>query len=220
MDTHKVNSTETESFFCPIGTELMLRVENSETPLRGFLVGMDRNEFLIFKTPLTSEAKELFKNNMSIKGIFMYEGTIFGFMTRVLNAVASPAPLFFLSYPDEMEKHELRKNLRIDCSIPVDIHKDNKIDYNGVITDLSSDGCLVTMGDNSRQMPSNIEIDDVFKVSSDMLGIPKDKAIQCIVKNQRQDAKKLHIGFLFDTDDADVLERIQSYVIRVLGVIS
>ena len=219
MDTQKLNLIETENFFCPIGTEMILQVENNETQLKGFLVGMDRNKFLILKTPMNSEAEELFKTKRSVKGIFLHEGTIFGYVAKVLGAVTSPAPLFFLSFPDTMEKHELRKNRRIDCSIPVGIHKEDNTDYMGIITDLSSDGCSVTVGDNTRQLSSNVEIDSVLKLSCEMLGIPKDRAVHCIVKNQSQDSKKLHIGFQFDTADADILEKIQSYVNRVLGVI-
>ena len=92
METQKVNVTDTGIFYCPIGTEIMLRIENNETQLKGSLIGMDRNEFLILKTPLTSEAKALLKVNTPVKGIFIHEGIIFGFLTRVLAAVSSPAP--------------------------------------------------------------------------------------------------------------------------------
>jgi len=220
MVTRKVSSAEEEDFFCPIGTELMLRVESSQAQLKGSLVGIDRNNFLILKIPLTLEVRTLLTNNVSVKGIFLYEGTIFGFISKVLNKIIIPAPLFFISYPAAMERHELRKNLRIHCSIPAGIHQDRKIDYTGVITDLSADGCRVTISDNIRQLPAKVMINSLFELSCEMLGIPQDRAVRCFVKNINRHDKRMHLGLQFDKVDLDVLERIQSYADRVLGIIA
>jgi c-di-GMP-binding flagellar brake protein YcgR len=219
METPKLTSVPGESFFCPIGTELMLRVENNDVQMKSALVGMDRGKFLILKTPKTPDVESLLKVEQSVKCIFLHNGTIFGFISKVLNAIELPAPLFFLSCPAEMERHELRKNLRIDCSIPVGIHKDEKTEYTGVVTDLSSGGCGVTISNAGRPAPADMPIDSVLGLSCEMLGIQQGRNIRCIVKNQFHDDKKMHIGFQFDNNDADILEKIQSYVNRVLGVI-
>jgi c-di-GMP-binding flagellar brake protein YcgR len=220
MDEPKIESISGESFFCPIGTQLMLRVENSDVQLKSSLVGMDRGKFLILTTPKTPDVDSLLKIEKSVKAIFLHDGTIYGFISKVLNAIGLPAPLFFLSYPATMEKHELRKSLRIDCSIPAGLHKDEKSDYAGIITDLSSGGCGITIGNAGHPLPADIKINDTLGLSCEMLGIQRDRAIQCIVKNHTQEEKKMHLGCQFDTADADILERVQSYVERVLGVIS
>lgn len=220
METQKVNATKSESFSCPLGTELILRVEAGGVQLKGSLVGMDRNNFLILKIPLTVEVNALMKDNVSVKGLFMFEGTIFGFISKILSTIDSPDLLLFLSYPDVMEKHELRKNMRIQCSIPATIHKSGKEDYTGIITDLSTEGCRVTLSGNTRQLPANVEIDGVFKLSCDMFGITTDHMVQCIIKNYNRDDRIMHMGFEFNKAELDVLEQIHSYIERVIGVIA
>ena len=220
MDKQKMNSISEESFFCPIGTEMMLRVENNEAHLKSSLIGIDQNHYLILKTPKTPEVESLLKIDKSVKAIFLHNGTIYGFISKILSVIGTPVPLFFLSYPEIMEKHELRKNLRIDCSIPVCLHKDENIDYTGIITDLSSGGCGVTISKTIRQLPTYIKVDSVLGLSCEMLEIQRDRTIRCIVKNKILDDKKLHMGLQFDNADADILKQIQSYVNRVLGVIS
>ena len=206
-----------ECFSCPLGAEVLLRSGNSEVQLKSTLVGLERGEFLIIKT---SKVESLVEIDKSVKGIFVHDGAVFGFVSKVINVVESPAPLYFLSFPETIEKRELRKDLRIDCFIPACLHKGEKIDYACVMTNLSSGGCGITLSKTSRQLPDDIKIDGLLALSSEMLGIERDRPVSCIVKNQVRDTRKLQLGLQFDTSDADILERIQSYVDRVRVVIA
>jgi c-di-GMP-binding flagellar brake protein YcgR len=211
----KMDSIPGESFFCPIGTEIMLRIENNDIPMKSSLVGLDRGNFLILKTPKTPVAEPLLQAERPIKCIFLHDGTIFGFVSRMLNTIELPTSLFFLSCPAIMEKHELRKDLRIACSIPAGIHTDGK-EYGGVVTDLSSGGCRVAINITDRQL--DIPIDGILGLSCEMLGIQPGRNIRCLVKNKIRDNRKIDLGLQFDNNDADILDKIQSYVNQVRGV--
>ena len=207
-----------ESFFCPLGTELILQIEGSDAQLRSSLVGMERGKYLIIRIPRTPGLEPSLMSGNSIKAIFLYDGTIYVFMSTILMSIQSPAPLFFISCPETMQRHELRKDLRMDCSIPAVILEKDKVEYNGIITDLSASGCRVTIP-NTAQIDAAFKIDGALELSCEMLGIERDSAIRGTIKNLAQDEKRIHIGLQFEPDNSSALERIQIYVNRILDIV-
>jgi len=208
----------TESFFCPLGTELILQIEESDAQLRSSLIGMERGKYLIIRIPRTPDLEPSLMTDQSIKAIFLYDGTIFAFISTILMSIMSPAPLFFISCPETMQRHELRKNLRMDCSIPVVICEKDKKEYNGLISDLSASGCRVTIP-STAQMDADFKVDGALEITCEMLGIERDNAIQSIIKNLAQDEKRIHLGVQFETNNTPALERIQIYVNRILDIV-
>ena len=152
------------------------------------------------------------------KVIFIHDGTIYGFLSRFIHHIRVPSPLLFISCPESMERHEMRKNLRVDCFIPSTIHIDDKIIYRGVVSDLSTGGCRITMNHEGGDQSAHLEPENKVVIAIEMLGIKPDRGILGIVKNLHHDAKKIHIGVEFSTSDPDVLSRIQEYIEHVLGV--
>jgi|WetSurMetagenome_2_1015567.scaffolds.fasta_scaffold178881_2 c-di-GMP-binding flagellar brake protein YcgR len=218
MKENRTVDSVPESFFCPLGTELVLQFEGSDAQLKSSLVGMERGKYLIIRIPKTPGLEPLLMAGISVKAVFLCDGTIYVFMSTILMSIMSPAPLFFISCPENMQRHELRKNLRMDCSIPAVIREKEKMEYNGIITDLSSGGCGVTVP-NAPQVNADFKVDGELELSCEMLGIEQDTAIHGIIKNLSQDDKRIHLGLQFDPGDARALERIQIYVNRILDIV-
>lgn len=207
------------SFYCPVGTDLVLRLEGVDARLKSTLIGVDHGEFLIVRTPRAAGIEPLLIKGSPVKVIFLHDGTIYGFLSKFLHQVRVPSPLIFISYPKDMERHEIRKNLRIDCYIPATLLIGDQMERQGVISDLSIGGCRVTLNNEGTSLSAQLKPESVLMMAIEMLGIQSDRSIRSIVKNVHQDANKIHIGVKFDTSDADVLSSIQEYVERVLGII-
>ncbi len=218
MADAKDGQPDAVDFHCPVGTDLVLRFEGTEARLNSKLIGEAWGEFLIVRAPKVASADMLLSRGDPIKVIFIHDGTIYGFLSKYLHQVRVPAPLLFISYPDAMDRHEMRKNLRIDCSIPATIQTAEETVCRGVISDLSTGGCRITMNlEGSDRLPS-FELEKSVLIAIEMLGIRPDKGIPGVIKNLRHDAKKTHVGVEFSTSDADILSRIQEYVENVVGV--
>jgi c-di-GMP-binding flagellar brake protein YcgR len=213
-------STPHENFFCPIGTDLMLRIREGETPLKSILLGMDRGNFLIIRSPKSPGVEPLLGMGNQINVIFLSEGTIYAFAAQILGHARSPAPLHFLSYPESMERHELRKNLRINCSIPAALHGADGLECKGVIIDLSSGGCRVTVAGDKSCITDQIKMNAAVGLSSEMLGISPGRPIPSVIKNLNQAEKRWQLGLQFDAADPEILARLQDYVNQVLGITS
>jgi hypothetical protein len=219
MTNENNNDGVVAQFSCPIGTELMLQFEKDASHVRSSLIGMDSGKFLIIRIPEVPGLEPMLMIGKSIKVIYLFDGTIYTFITKTLIPIFSPEPLFFVTYPEVVQKQELRENLRIECSIPAMIREKDPMGFACIITDLSSAGCRV-MAPFDPQVSEFAKIDSVLELSCEMLGIDQDRAIRCIIKNSTQDKKKIHMGFQFETVDADILGRIQTYVNRVFDLIS
>jgi c-di-GMP-binding flagellar brake protein YcgR len=205
-------------FHCPIGKDLVLRFEGIEARLKSALIGVERGEFLIVRTPQAIGTELLLSRGDPIKVIFMHNGTIYGFLSKYINDVRLPSPLLFISYPESMERHEMRKNLRVDCFIPATIHIDDKMVCRGVISDLNTGGCRINMNLEGGEQSAYLKPTTRVVIASEMLGIKPDRGILSIVKNLQHDAKIIRVGVEFSTSDPDVLSRIQEYVENVHGV--
>jgi c-di-GMP-binding flagellar brake protein YcgR len=213
-----IEESNSESFFCPIGTEIVLRFEERDVPLKSVLVGLDRNMFLIIRAPKLPGLAPGLMIGSSFKVLFIYDGTIYGFQSKVLMSILSPAPLLFIAYPENMQRHELRKDFRMNCSIPVAIAVKDGMELGGLITNLSLGGCRATVA-NDPLTTAHFSIDGAFELSSEMLGIGRDHAIRGIIKNLSQDKKKIHLGFQFEDVDTSALEKIRLFLNQVLDII-
>jgi c-di-GMP-binding flagellar brake protein YcgR len=207
------------SFHCPVGTDLVLRFEGVETRLKSTLIGMAWGEFLIVRTPKVIGTESLLSRGDPIKVIFIHDGTIYGFLSKCIHHIRVPSPLLFISCPESMERHELRKNQRVDCCIPSTIHMDEKIVCRGVVSDLSLGGCQISMNHESGNQSEHFELANKVVIAIETLGIMPERGITGIVRNLHHDAKKMNIGVEFSTSDPDLLSRIAEYVESILGVI-
>ena len=121
-----------------IGGKISLKLGDDPQKVEGILVGAEEPHFIIVRlikssnSPSIAEGQSYAATYMSMGTIYRVHNSVLGFLKK-LN-------LLVLSYPVTYEQDNLRREPRINCSIPATA----KIDKNalkGLITDISSNGC-------------------------------------------------------------------------------
>ena len=121
-----------------IGGKISLKLGDDPQKVEGILVGAEEPNFIIVRlikesnSPSIAEGQSYAATYMSMGTIYRVHNSVLGFLKK-LN-------LLVLSYPVTYEQDNLRREPRINCSIPATA----KIDKNalkGLITDISSNGC-------------------------------------------------------------------------------
>ena len=121
-----------------LGIQLQIKIAGVEKQLKSNLVGMVPDEYVIIQGPkMQGIETKLFLGN-EIRVIFLSFGTVYGFNASILNYVTSPARLIILSFPEEVEKIELRKDARVDRYLPATASvRGREEELSGMILDIS-----------------------------------------------------------------------------------
>jgi c-di-GMP-binding flagellar brake protein YcgR len=140
---------------------------------------------------------------------YLIDGSVYGFRSRVIQAIIKPFRLVFIEYPSELELYKLRTCERIDLFIKagLSIHD---MTLSGVIVDLSCGGCLMVLEGESvgsgllvaGQEPTSL----TFSIDSEIITLP------CRIVRIMEEAHKQQLGIAFEFEDASDAESIRSYV--------
>lgn len=198
-----------------IGSSLQIQFEKIEERLRGTFVGMESHAFLILRVPASPEIEnELYEGNEVILR-YVCLGNVYGFRSKILYYTIDPFRLVFLAYPEKVEILNLRKKPRVDCYIPAtSFLAERKL--KGVIMDISSSGCRLTLHPSATAPQPDIRPGDVLKLSFPFLGIKGDLDFAGKARNITEEKGKLSIGIQFDELDKEIADEIDVYVKRVL----
>ena len=197
-----------------LGTQLFLQLEGVEVRLKSVLVGLDPGNYLILQLPHMSGIKtKLYPGNQVIVR-YVKSGTIYGFQCNVVDYIMKPFRLLFLSYPKIVSSHNLRKQQRVDCFIPVSIFIEGK-EYCGAVMDISGGGCLLTCQASTEGILPKIEVGDKVKFSFQLPGQTGVQVVTGQVRSIRQDCDKKSIGLQFDHSNPEAMNQIGTYVENV-----
>ena len=81
-----------------IGAPLQIQIEGFAYHLKGYMVGLEPEEYLIVKTPDVGYLK--FTPGKSITVRFVHRGRIMLFRSQWIGSISNPKKLIFLEYPD------------------------------------------------------------------------------------------------------------------------
>lgn len=179
---------------------LSKQIEGREARFQTQIVGWNIPNFIIVHTPyLNGFPIEMNKGTECSIRLLSEEETI-GFESRVIKAQLNPIPLLFLSYPSILDNVSSRKEKRFKTLLPVVIQtKDmegNISAANGLILNLSLNGCLISSQNNynmeskifiSFSLPTNDEINDLV----------------CYVNNIRESKEMKLLGIEFDKNSKE-----------------
>ncbi len=147
-----INKIRDINFFAQnaaIGQFISVEIANSNREsFKTHLVGCKTGSYLILEIPSLLDAgnvKDLLvlDRKLIIRTICeRTTGDCMGFYSTVQGILKVPYPVFFASYPEELETRELRAEKRLVTSIPCVMFKQENGDkMPGYITDLSNGGC-------------------------------------------------------------------------------
>jgi len=123
-----------------VGSQLLLRLLCVDKRYEGKVVGVEPYSYSIVRVRLPQDTIARLGQNPGVVAQLNTGGTLFGFRADVLNRVSVPAPLLFLSHPHSVERLVLRRNERLEVTLPCTIHGAFG-DHEVVLLDLAPTGC-------------------------------------------------------------------------------
>jgi c-di-GMP-binding flagellar brake protein YcgR len=138
----------------PMGTKMSLTSSGLGQDIWTFLVGMEKNRYILLRLPRELHNTVLHHDRFTVK--FLKENLVYGFSSTVLHTVRHPFPLLFLNYPETVETLDLRNHERAICFLPVDMYWQSE-QYPGHIIDLSRSGCRMVIDLTSAGQLSTLE---------------------------------------------------------------
>lgn len=156
------------------------------------LIGVESGAFLIVKTPpITDIATKLYEKNHVVVRYF-HSGWVHAFRCTLLSLIKEPLRMAVLSYPEEIEKMNIRKHDRVDCNIPVEAVIES-LPYRGVVRNISTGGLSLEIDkENGAGLPQANVSDIIY------LAMHREEnqttSIEGIVRNIQIDRTKMIIG--------------------------
>ncbi|MGR3220765.1 MAG: flagellar brake domain-containing protein [Candidatus Anammoxibacter sp.] len=201
-----------------IGTEMQIEITDVSARFKSELLGMDVNHYIIAKMPMIVddgfEERCSASNRPSVTCRYLYEGTVFGFQSHLLNITLQHTRLLFIEYPDRVEEQSVREHERVSCMLPCKIKAESLV-LDGTVLDLSLSGSLVSVRYEKKGTDDLIET--LYKSHTvDFLlqlpGEPKAFLIPAIRKVVRRDDTMLNIGLQFCNIGNEVERKISHFM--------
>ncbi len=191
-----------------MGTELQVQIADVAMPLYSCLVGMDADEFLIIKAPSPYQLvkQKLYKGNELIVK-YLYNGTIYAFQSKLIDAISKPFRLVFLEHPKIIEKHELRSARRARCFFPAHLVIGTET-YAGIILDISRQGCRLQIQFPPGDAPPPFRLDEQIRLLCKFPGIEGDVEILGALRNIKRSRQEATLGLGFSKTTPEAINRI------------
>ncbi len=197
-----------------MGGVLLIQFQGIEDRFKVSFVGMEADDFLIVRTPASPFLKEHLLPGNQVTVRFIHLGNAYGFRSSILSHITNPVPLLFLSYPQQIETLNLRKARRIACLIPGSARLRDEA-FQGMITDISPDGCRFSFNLPKGHQELPIEVQDELTLSFPLLGMEGEQAVHGLIMNLSRDLERVGLGVRFDTIAPGVSGNIEAYLRRV-----
>lgn len=215
----KLQQLSTEKFPLTFDETTILAVEfvDFDCPFTSSVIGMQPDDFIIIRTPKalsdSKEPAELINKPLLVKYIHAGRKTIF--KSTVLETINSPTPLLFISYPESIHFHELRKVKRTTIMIPCTLHTKEMEEYYGMLIDLSSKGGLCQIKSKGNPSIRSIQNETVVSLRCLLPGLKDEQRINGIVRNIRSQKDTTKLGIEFIDMSSKVTSVIDEYLYTV-----
>ncbi|WP_027186055.1 flagellar brake protein [Desulfovibrio inopinatus] len=144
------------------GTPVLVELKGLGGRFKTYFVGLVPNKSFITRMPMAIDVREHIYPDKNVMVRFLSEGVIYSFKASIDGSIMRPVPLLFVSYPDKIEVVNLRKSQRVDCFLPVIAHLD-ELRYEGMITNISTSGCLMSFAKEDAKMVDLVKEGSTFQ---------------------------------------------------------
>ncbi len=151
----------------------------------------------------------------------VHENQLIGFWATVVEKIEKGGTLYLLSYPEQVETVNVRKNERMNVFVPVEIQVtsgsgdgENLHLFQGALVDLSGSGCCVS-AKKKLQNVSNCKLTFSLPGSSQVY-ILEGK----VVRSQRDGGARAGVEFIKDRKNASTVGQVKSWVSSNIGFLS
>ena len=198
-----------------IGTIFRLQIEGTKRRLSSELIGVDDGKYLIVKMPplhTMENVSDLLVKGNEITVKYMHKGTMFGFLSPIIDLIHKPFKLVFIKYPDKIDSYDVRGNKRVECFLPANMKIAEHI-IEGSITDISRAGCL--FGIATPEYGSSIslfELNREIRIGFYLPGIEEELSADADQKSIKMDTDGSSIGIEFVEMDSSVKSKLIDFL--------
>jgi hypothetical protein len=199
-----------------LGTELFIERKKEADRLQTTVVGVLPQSCLIIKLPTVVGIENPLPANSNVQVRYVDRGEVFGFSAIVLGSITAPFPLTFLSFPQKLERTNVRRHPRVDCYIPATL-KHAAISAPAIISDISRGGCRLKLKEIGETETERLRIDSEVILYFPLLGLQGVQECSGTVRNINLDSEGVSIGIEFDIVEPELIEMIGSYTKMIAG---
>jgi c-di-GMP-binding flagellar brake protein YcgR len=196
-----------------IGAKLQIEIQDFDSPLESFMIGMMPDDFLIITLPsrLSATGRKLTKGTrLGIK--YLYLGKICVFNAELQASVDFHQKLLFISYPSVIHYRELRRHKRVESFLPCKLSLSNGQSYPGVIVDMSLSGCLCQQKNREDNPLPSLHIDEKLTIRCLFPGMDEEQVLAGHIKNLHKTKRETRIGLEFVENPPSVEKVITHYI--------
>jgi c-di-GMP-binding flagellar brake protein YcgR len=167
--------------------------EDMKLPIR--VVGWVAGKFFLTTCPYENGMRLKLESGTSHGLIYLNKGNVYGFRTHLFREINTMVPLLLFSYPDEVERVELRKEPRYSTLFAADIgsESDGVVEvYKGTIVNLSKSGCLMKLRKDTAWQVGH-EATATFEMPTDN----REYSLKCVLRaiKRSKDGETLGLEF-------------------------
>ncbi len=188
-----------------MGMTMMVDPGDGWPRMRMELVGVVEEDCLLLHAPDSelTKVRQALDVGKPIVGRYLSRGAAFGFRTHSLGISAAPRRLLFLQYPTEVQQQNLRSSERVACSLPARMRIDETT-VDGVVVDISIDGCQVTVGRDSNQPALaglSSRLNTAVQIGVSFPGVAGESTLLGMIKNVKNTDDGVAIGIALERND-------------------
>ncbi len=200
-----------------LGVEILVEITNLKLRIKSLMVGMEHNRYIIVRVSPQDlignfRSDAVLESPMIIR--YLYNGTVYGFKSNILNVVSQPAKLFFVSYPDKIEEVNVRNRARYECVLPASTMFGNDI-VDMIITDISREGCQAIIKvppARPDELHGLIQVNKKISMRVQFPGSDNRHDLAGVIRNVGKDPEKITVGVLFQALAQEAREGLEKYI--------
>jgi len=200
-----------------LGSAMRFVLVGTDIPVKGVLVGLEPQEYLIVRMDLPVELTDQVQNGTPLAVRYISLGNEYGFSSSIIHHINKPDRLVFIAYPDVIQNIDVRKSSRVSCFIPATALLDQRR-IKGTIIDISRGGCRFIIRLPATLQARQIRLIDEMTLQFPLMGIDGLQVFTCQVRNTSIDRERIAMGIEFTNPDADLTKRIDSYILMIAQI--
>jgi c-di-GMP-binding flagellar brake protein YcgR len=140
------------SFDIELYSKMILEFPEDRERMNCRFIGLMPDEYVVVRVPLVPGIRNRLEPDSPVELRFLEQGSLVGFRTEVIAYQATPFSLMFVRYPQRLDRHELRKEKRMECRLATLISKGDS-QWKGVTVDISKGGCHCRLDAGTMEKP-------------------------------------------------------------------
>lgn len=188
--------------------------------VRTEFVGIDSSRYLIFRFPDEKKWAGLggaiyINNSMIVRYILEDDsGEIIAFKVKIIVVISSPSKLIFTEFPESMQSHGLRGELRSQTRIAallIDANDGSHI-VPCLVRDISHQGCMISIGRDAKGIKPHIEqrLELLIRNPSS-----EDITLAGVIRNTKADETTNYYGIQFEASEQEMEKLLTQLLIKI-----